>query len=120
MYGIDESDGRNSPAAKRTRFTIPRILDGKFYVIMKNTNGKIEAECVRCGQMKRGDIKSTGNFLSHYRNSHSDQMLDLENYRKGQSNENSKRVQMKLTTFHKTVTKEKVRFEYFSYVSLCI
>lgn len=32
-----------------------------------NLDGKIEAKCVECGQMKKGTITSTGNFKSHYK-----------------------------------------------------
>lgn len=60
----DESD------AKKSKASIPRILDGKFFAVVKNENGKIEAVCQHCNETKKGHLTSTGNFKNHFRYKH--------------------------------------------------
>lgn len=79
-----------------TEKLLPKILDGNFFSVTKRTeDGKVETVCNQCGKIRKGSVTSTGNFISHYRTSHSEQMKDLEAYLKGspQSNEadNNKR-----------------------------
>jgi len=43
------------------------LFDGKYYNILSNKNEgkKLVAKCVLCTKVIRGQINSTGNFLSH-------------------------------------------------------
>lgn len=43
------------------------LFDGKYYNIVSNKNDgkKLVAKCVLCTKVIRGQINSTGNFLSH-------------------------------------------------------
>lgn len=57
-----------SPAKKRKKN--PSILNGKFYTIVSENYTGIEAKCTLCGEIKKGHISSTGNFISHYKLKH--------------------------------------------------
>lgn len=87
---------------KKKRTCIPRILDGTFYCIESNINGKITAKCCECSELKKGDISSTGNFLNHYRAKHSTLQLQLEQHLKSNN-----LPQTENTSFH--VSKEQVK-----------
>lgn len=69
------------PPVKKAKKT-PRILDGTFYSIVSNNDGKIEATCCECGDIRKGDISSTGNFKTHYKLTHPSKMKQLEDYLK--------------------------------------
>lgn len=72
---------------KRQKRPLPRILDGMFfrvdsYVGIK-TDEKVEAVCTECGEVKKGNTNSTGNFKTHYSKMHSAKSKELEQYLKG-------------------------------------
>lgn len=69
------------PDAKRAKKT-PKILDGTFFTIKIRENDSIEAECPHCHEVKKGNVHSTGNFLSHYKTKHANQLKDLKEYLK--------------------------------------
>lgn len=77
-----EATSNVSIPAKRKK--LPEILDGKFYTVVLNNNGKIVAKCVDCGDIKKGDLSSTGNFESHYK-THPHKSKQLDNYLKDKS-----------------------------------
>ncbi|KRK03040.1 modifier of mdg4 isoform X2 [Drosophila yakuba] len=57
----------------RKPFTLPKILDGKFYKNIQpnqKTPGAIQATCTTCHGLISGTTKSTGNFLSHIKRRH--------------------------------------------------
>ncbi|KAL7727408.1 hypothetical protein ACLKA6_003066 [Drosophila palustris] len=57
----------------RKPFTLPKILDGKFYKNIQpnqKTPGAIQATCTSCYGLISGTTKSTGNFLSHIKRRH--------------------------------------------------
>ncbi|XP_017119626.2 modifier of mdg4-like isoform X2 [Drosophila elegans] len=57
----------------RKPFTLPKILDGKFYKNIQpnqKTPGAIQATCTTCYGLISGTTKSTGNFLSHIKRRH--------------------------------------------------
>lgn len=57
----------------RRPFTLPKILDGKFYKNIQpnqKTPGAIQATCTSCYGLISGTTKSTGNFLSHIKRRH--------------------------------------------------
>lgn len=59
-------------------------MDGTFYKIIKRENDKIDAQCEECGEIKRGNIQSTGNFKSHYKK-HGTRKKELDEYLKQQN-----------------------------------
>jgi len=57
----------------RKPFTLPKLLDGKFYKNIQpnqKTPGAIQATCTTCHGLISGTTKSTGNFLSHIKRRH--------------------------------------------------
>lgn len=75
-----QSSSDAPPPAKKVK-KVPKILDGTFYTIESNNDGKIIAKCVECGEIKKGEIGSSGNFKSHYK-THKSQFNRLEEYLK--------------------------------------
>lgn len=77
-----DSDGSETvvrpPPAKKRR--MPRILDGTYYEIVSIDEDNVEAKCMGCDKIRKGNLKSTGNFIGHYRNAHSESIQALENY----------------------------------------
>lgn len=67
------------PPNKRARI-IPRLLDGTFYEILKHEGDQVEAMCTNCQSVRKGNIKSTGNFFSHYRSKHESIMSKVRAY----------------------------------------
>lgn len=74
-----ETSNQNIQPAKKQR-SVPRLLDGRYYVLEADNDGKIEARCTNCGELRKGHINSTGNFLNHYRTKHASMMTDVEQY----------------------------------------
>lgn len=69
--------------AKKSRYeTVPRLLDGKYYEIIKRDNTKIEALCKTCNKVRKGFLTSTGNFMEHLRKSHPELVVEAELYKK--------------------------------------
>lgn len=56
-------------------------MDGTFFSEPKRIDGKIIAKCNTCGELKKGDEKSTGNFIKHYR-THPSEAKKLNEYLK--------------------------------------
>lgn len=85
---IENNENR---AAKRYKTTVPRILDGKFFVIESNVNEKILARCIRpdCRKQIKGMLSSTGNFKSHYRVKHPLEMKSLDEYLRSKGEQNA-------------------------------
>lgn len=112
---IASNEGNDSRPTKKQKTNIPRILDGKFYLIESQENDNISAKCLICNETKKGNIKSTGNFLSHYRTKHSQLANQLEEYlanRNTTSNQNDL-IQSTLTTISKEQVKKKLYWNYY-------
>lgn len=82
-----EGSETENPSKKNKR--LPRILDGKYFTISNEDkdkdwfkDNKIEATCTICHELKKGNILSTGNFLSHYKLKHSDKLVEVKEYTK--------------------------------------
>lgn len=91
-------------------------MDGTFFSIEQNNNGKIVAKCTECGQNKKGNIFSTGNFINHYKSTHENRVQAMEEYLKKTQpqNEVSKTVRQPAITqcFTETLTAEVVRVRF--------
>lgn len=68
MVQIESTNTSN--AAKKRKSSMPKLLDGKYFTITKSENSKIEVTCNICGEVRRGEITSTGNFMNHIKKSH--------------------------------------------------
>lgn len=53
-------------------------MDGNFYEVTLEEGEKIEAKCLECQRVIKGNNRSTGNFLSHYRTQHEAMMGKLQ------------------------------------------
>lgn len=91
----------------------PKIFDGRFYVIEKSCGGNIEAVCKTCGEVRKGNEASTGNFISHYKIKHSQLLNELKEHTKS---ENVKKKQLSQQTtlpeFLHIATPDKVYFSF--------
>ncbi|XP_030562961.1 modifier of mdg4-like isoform X1 [Drosophila novamexicana] len=73
----------------RKPFTLPKILDGKFYKNIQpnqKTPGAIQATCTSCFGLISGTTKSTGNFLSHIKRRHKELLPLCQLYCQAKSN----------------------------------
>lgn len=61
----------------------PRILDGLFYSILVQKGDNVEARCNDCNEVKKGNINSTGNFLSHFKKKHAERLDKLNEHLHG-------------------------------------
>lgn len=69
----------SEPPKKKTK-KVPKVLDGTYYTIESNIDGKIDAKCTECGKILKGDLGSTGNYKSHYLRLHKAAFKQLEEY----------------------------------------
>ncbi|KAH8318150.1 hypothetical protein KR074_011404 [Drosophila pseudoananassae] len=73
----------------RKPYTLPKILDGKFYKDIQpnlKTPGAIQAICTSCCVLISGTTKSTGNFLSHIKRRHKELLPLCQLYCQAKSN----------------------------------
>lgn len=84
-----DQETTQEPTPKK-RKSIPKILDGRYYAIEKNEEGKIEAKYTTCNQMKKGNISSTGNFIAHFKSKHPAAFKELDEYLKNTRAEDGK------------------------------
>lgn len=119
---IDEADQANTdanytnseesptPAKRRRTEKPPRILDGKYFEIIKLEEGKVEAICTDCKKVSRGDIDSTGNFMKHIKRHHPTLIAEVEAYKK-QLDEDKFTIQKKIQTTIEQTMMEKYTSE---------
>lgn len=48
-----------------TPVRLPAILDGEFYSVIRVDDTNVTVRCLQCQKLLNGNLKSTGNFLSH-------------------------------------------------------
>lgn len=48
-----------------TPIRIPAILDGEYFTVIRVEDSNITVQCVQCQRHLNGNLRSTGNFLSH-------------------------------------------------------
>ncbi|XP_055314626.1 uncharacterized protein LOC129575176 [Sitodiplosis mosellana] len=64
---------------------VPKILDGQFYEIISiDEEDRVIAKCTECLEIKKGNLKSTGNFKTHYK-IHGSRLKDLDEYLKNKT-----------------------------------
>lgn len=101
-------------------------MDGTFFTIEQNENGKIMAKCMECQEVKKGNIFSTGNFINHYKSKHSSRVKSLEAYLKKIEPHDATEANMENTItvrhpaitqcFGEAVTPDIVSIGFFSYL----
>ncbi|XP_060846553.1 uncharacterized protein LOC132926230 [Rhopalosiphum padi] len=100
------------------------LFDGKYYNIVSNKNDgkKLVAKCVLCTKVIRGQINSTGNFLSHLKFKHPSILSKVEEskilYKKPKQNIESVYTpkQMTLPSFKSSMTKNHICQLVFNYI----
>lgn len=76
----DEEVNARSDAMKKRTKTIPKILDGKYFVIKLREGDRVQAIYKLCGALRWGSIKGTGNFTRHINDNHKDRVEDMQKY----------------------------------------
>lgn len=72
------------PSKKAKKY--PKIFDGKYYSIRSDIDGYIDAVCIICHEVKKGNYLSTGNFFSHYKLKHYSKLQELKDHTKDNAN----------------------------------
>lgn len=71
---------------KKSKPNLPRLLDGKYFKVLTQDfspeSSSIEAKCQTCLKVRKGDYRSTGNFMEHYKSCHKELVDELNAYRK--------------------------------------
>lgn len=57
-----------------------KIFDGRYYQIEHLDGDNVSARCISCNTIRRGSMKSSGNFITHYRISHFSSLPKLLEY----------------------------------------
>lgn len=86
----------------------PRILDGKYFQLLSRSGENISVRCTECNEIKKGSIKSTGNFKTHYRIKHIGLFESLNIYLK-QKSDKSPMKQPTLEKFTSFTNPEQVK-----------
>lgn len=55
----------NTQGMSLTPVRLPAILDGEFFTVIKVEDTNVTVRCLECQKLLNGNLKSTGNFLSH-------------------------------------------------------
>lgn len=103
-----ETAEQQNPQKKRRLTKIPRLLQSNYFTIESNVNGKVIVKCLTCGEVRKGDISSTGNFLSHIKRKHPTLMPNVTAFLNDESHGELKR-QNTITAHLEPVSKEEVR-----------
>ncbi|XP_043513717.1 uncharacterized protein LOC122530645 isoform X2 [Frieseomelitta varia] len=53
-----------------TPIRLPAILDGEFFTVIRVEDSNVTVRCLQCQKHLNGNLKSTGNFLSHIKRVH--------------------------------------------------
>jgi len=53
-----------------TPIRLPAILDGEFFIVVRVRDTNVSVRCLQCQKVLNGNLKSTGNFLSHIKVNH--------------------------------------------------
>ncbi|KAF7392952.1 hypothetical protein HZH66_008785 [Vespula vulgaris] len=53
-----------------TPIRLPAILDGEFFTVIRVEDTNVTVRCLQCQKLLNGNLKSTGNFLSHIKRLH--------------------------------------------------
>ncbi|XP_034943344.1 uncharacterized protein [Chelonus insularis] len=53
-----------------TPVRLPALLDGEFFCVVRIDDSNVTVRCLQCQKLLNGNLKSTGNFLSHLKRVH--------------------------------------------------
>lgn len=121
MIYVQNLEPPNVPAPKKQKTLLPRMLDGKFFEVLtgdwSSSQPKIIAKCQTCGKTRKGDIRSTGNFMEHYRSCHPSLVQAVEKYKKyGPITEDSTVRQLTIPSAFSPLTTHVVGLDFIRFV----
>lgn len=61
--------------------------DSPFYSIEKLVNDSVSVRCKECGEVEKGNLKSTGNLISHHKLRHDNRSNQIVLFLKGAKSE---------------------------------
>lgn len=79
------------------------MLDGKYFTVAKRDKLNVVAVCTICGRSRKGTVRSTGNFMDHYKTSHPAMVKEIDLYRKDKLS-NGEKNPKKQTTLTKSIS----------------
>lgn len=50
---------------RTTSVRLPALLDGEYFTVIRVEDTNVTVRCQQCKKQLNGNLKSTGNFLSH-------------------------------------------------------
>lgn len=63
---MDSSTSSDECSETSTPAYVPRLYKSKFFGIKSRIGNSITLECKKCLKTIKGDMRSSGNFVSHY------------------------------------------------------
>lgn len=74
-----------------------KIYDGTYFVIEKVEGDTVSARCTKCNKIRKGNLLSSGNMITHYRKTHPSCLLELLAYLKAKSTTEIQKKPQQLT-----------------------
>lgn len=62
---ISQLQSNTQQSMTLTPIRLPAILDGEFFTVIRVEDSNVTVRCLQCQKHLNGNLKSTGNFLSH-------------------------------------------------------
>ena len=62
---ISQIQSNTQQSMTLTPIRLPAILDGEFFTVIRVEDSNVTVRCLQCQKHLNGNLKSTGNFLSH-------------------------------------------------------
>lgn len=75
-----ECESSNTNSNKNTVNAVPRLYDSKYFSIQSRIGSRVTLNCKTCHKTIKGDIRSTGNLISHYSVSKDLNCIKKKNY----------------------------------------
>ncbi|XP_072763547.1 uncharacterized protein [Anoplolepis gracilipes] len=70
MHQMQQIQSNAQQSATLTPVRLPAILDGEFFTVTRVEDTNVTVRCQQCQKLLNGNLKSTGNFLSHIKRLH--------------------------------------------------
>ncbi|KZC06889.1 PREDICTED: uncharacterized protein LOC107195233 [Dufourea novaeangliae] len=67
---ISQIQSNTQQSMTLTPIRLPAILDGEFFTVIRVEDTNVTVRCLQCQKHLNGNLKSTGNFLSHIKRVH--------------------------------------------------
>lgn len=64
-HQMTQIQSNTQQSATLTPVRLPAILDGEYFTVTRIEDTNVTVRCQQCQKLLNGNLKSTGNFLSH-------------------------------------------------------